>query len=204
MSSACLPVAELLEADPDEYYEQLDAYLKAQMTHYQGLEMPPPNLEADHLILVSQIYIELRAKIRVIDSALLALEEELDTGALQRQSQSLDSLAAKYFQNLLQSNQMVYLLGEVKIMRKQAKRLSRKIQRAYDLGAYQVIEQEADQIVGGAGFQSQIESFAEQGLGVEALWEAHRQMEKQIDKMRDVFDGVSERLTNLPSDINKE
>lgn len=193
--SACLPVAALLEADPDEYYDSLETYLHAQLNYYQSLKMSTANLDADHLILVSQVYIDLRAKLKQIDAALLALEEELDTGALQRQSQTLDSLAAKWFHNLLQSNQMVYLLGEIKIMRKQAKRLSRKIQRAQDLEMYRAIEQEADQIVGGAGFESQIEAFAEPGLQVEGLWDAHRQMEKQIDKMRDAFDSVNERLS---------
>ncbi len=197
MSSVRLPAAELLEEDPDDYFDALAAYLQSELKYYQNLKLEAPNIEADHLIIVSYIFLVLREKQKQVKSALQNLEEELDTGPLQLFSRQLDNLQSDWFQNLLQSNQMVNLLGEIKIMRKQAKRLSSKIKRAQDWMVFKNIEQEADQIVGGAGFQSQIEAFAERGFEVTALWLAHQQMEKQIDKMRDAFDSVSDKLAFL-------
>lgn len=190
-----LPTAEALDdLDFDDFYDHVEDVIRQANAALPQIEPAAPSLDPDDLLHNAQQLIPLKEKYAQLQQAFAILEEELDSGTLQMAAQPLADMCDLLFHNLLKSNEMVYLLYDIKQTRKKAKRIARILKRLRDPERIHKLELEADQLEGGADFSGRIEGFAARGLNVDGLWAAHKQMEERLEKMRDAFDSAREEL----------
>ena len=195
MSELNLPSREELDNfDFDDLYDEVEEYIQKASAIIPDVQIIRPSISQDDILSNANALIPLRLKQLNIKRALEILEEELDTGHLQSLAQPIFDTAEKLLQNLKQANEMVYLLEEIKITRKKSKRVAKKVKRLLNQEGLDALQSEADELRGLADFSGRIQGYSSRGFNVAGLLSAHREMDSQIDKTQEVFDGKAEEL----------